>query len=115
MSFTVSVTLTDDEYAKVEEKAKDKGLTIAQYVKRYPIGGDDFDSRYAYLKTKAVNKRPGEPFTVMSIFSDWEDIDRGTKLSLGRNFYHLVKRGELPPVKPDGKSSSNVQLYIIEK
>lgn len=43
------------------------------------------------------------------------DIDKGTKLSLGRNFYHMVKRGELDGVKPAGKNSSNVQLYVREE
>ena len=32
-------------------------------------------------------------------------------ITVGRNFYHYVKRGELTGVEPVGKNSSNVQLY----
>mgnify|MGYP000582827856 CR=1 FL=1 len=115
MSVTISVTLTDEEYRLAKEMALKKGLTISQYVKQFAIGNDDFDSRYEELKQKAINYPEGQTFTVMSMFLDWDKIERGVKLSLGRNFYHLVKRGELPPVVPAGKNSSNVQLYTVKK
>ena len=116
MAVTVSVTLTDEEYEDVLIKSKAKGLTVAQYVKKYPISVDDFDSRYSDLKKKALLEPVGRPFTVMSLFDDWDDIPRGVKLSLGRNFYHLVKREtqELIQIKPAGKTSSNIQLYVRE-
>lgn len=117
MPVTVSVTLTDEEYEEVLVKAKEKGLTVAQYVKKYPISGDEFDRRYAFLKEQALLQPVKVPFTVMSLFDDWDDIPRGIKLSLGRNFYHLVKREteELIKIKPAGKNSSNVQLYVREE
>lgn len=116
MSVTVSVTLTDKEYAVVRIKAEEKGLSVAQYVKRYPIAGEEFDERYDYLKHQAMQQPLGIPFTVMSLFPDWNDIPRGVKLSLGRNFYHLAKRkeGDIKAIKPAGKNSSNVQLYLRE-
>lgn len=114
MSVNVSITLTDEEYAEVVRQAPQKGLTIAQYVKRFPIGSDAFETRYSYLKQKALGQPCGIPFTVMSLFQDWENIERGIKLSLGRNFYHLVKREGLLPVVPAGKNSSNVQLYVVK-
>ena len=116
MSVTVSVTLTDKEYAVVRIKAEEKGLSVAQYVKRFPIAGDEFDERYDYLKHQAMQQPLGIPFTVMSLFPDWNDIPRGVKLSLGRNFYHLVKRndGDVKAIKPAGKNSSIVQLYLRE-
>lgn len=115
MSNTVSVTLTDEEYKTVVEEANKVGLSISQYVKRYPIGGDDFKVRYGYLREHAVKQPIGKKFTVMSLFPDWNSIERGVKLSLGRNFYHLVKRNELYPVVPVGKNSSNVQLYVVKR
>lgn len=116
MAVTVSVTLTDEEYEEVLVKSKAIGLSVAQYVKKYPISVDDFDSRYSYLKEQALLQPAGVPFTVMSLFDDWDTIPRGVKLSLGRNFYHLVKREtqELIQIKPAGKTSSNVQLYVKE-
>lgn len=116
MSVTVSVTLTDKEYADVKIKAEEKGLSVSQYVKRFPIAGVEFDERYDYLKRQAMQQPIGIPFTVMSLFPDWDDIPRGVKLSLGRNFYHLVKRndGDVKAIKPAGKNSSNVQLYLRE-
>ena len=112
MSYQVVVTLTDAEYDDVVRKAEDKGISIAQYVKKYPISVDEFDVRYEYLKNKALEMPIGEPFTVMSVFEDWNCIPRGIKLSLGRNFYHFVKRGELTGVEPTGKNRSNIQLYV---
>jgi len=53
MAVTVSVTLTDEEYEEVLVKSKAIGLSVAQYVKKYPISVDDFDSRYSYLKEQA--------------------------------------------------------------
>lgn len=112
MSRTVVITLTEEEYDRIKVQADEKGLTMAQYVKRYPIGDQDFDSRFEELKRKAAAHQIGEEFTVMSLFDDWGEIPRGVKLSLGRTFYHLVNRGELPGVTPAGKNSSNVQLYV---
>ena len=111
MSITISVTLTDKEYEDVKIKSQEAGLSISQYVKRNPICGDEFEERYEHLIQKAKSQANGSSFTVMSIFPDWNEIPKGTKLSLGRNFYHLVKRGEVDGVVPDGKNSSNVQLY----
>lgn len=115
MSNQVIVTLTDKEYSEVVKLSKEKGLSISQYVKRYSIGNDDFDSLYDYLKNKAIEQPANKPFTVMSLFTDWDEIDRGVKLSLGRCFYHLVKSGKLPGVEPAGKNTSNVQLYIVKE
>lgn len=115
MSNQVVVTLTDKEFAEVEKLAKEKGLSISQYVKRYPITDDDFDCRYDFLQKEAVKQPVNTPFTVMSLFDDWNEISRGVKLSLGRCFYHLVKGGKLPNVEPVGKNSSSVQLYIVKE
>lgn len=115
MSTQVVVTLTDQEFAEVERFAKEKGLSISQYVKRYPITDNDFDFRYDFLKKEAVKQPVNSPFTVMSLFEDWNEISRGVKLSLGRCFYHLVKGGNLPNVVPAGKNSSSVQLYIVKE
>lgn len=53
----------------------------------------------------------------MSLFEDWDDIPRGVKLSLGRNFYHLVKRKaeEVKQIRATSKNSSNIQLYVREE
>lgn len=111
MSITISVTLTDKEYEQVKIKSQEVGLTISQYVKRNNICGDEFAKRYDYLIQKAKSQANGSAFTVMSLFPDWNDIPKGTKLSLGRNFFHLVKRGEVEGIVPEGKNSSNIQLY----
>lgn len=112
MSYQVVVTLTDTEYEDAKKKAFEKGISISQYVKKYPISVDEFDIRYEKLKKTALEWTIGETFSVMSVFDDWDCIPRGIKLSLGRNFYHLVKRGEVEGVEPAGKNSSNVQLYV---
>ena len=118
MSKVVNVTLTEEEYKFVEKAAEEKGLTISQYVKRFPIGDDEFSRHYEFLLEKVNEQDPDVPFTVMSIFGkNWEKIDKGIRLSLGRNFFHLVKRslkgnGDLKNIHPAGKNIYNVQLYV---
>lgn len=113
MSHQVVVTLTDEEYENVSKLAKIKGLSISQYVKRYEISDVEFDRRYEYLKSKAMQQPINSTFTVMELFEDWDKIDRGVKLSLGRCFYHLVKAGKLSGVKATGKNSSSIQQYTV--
>lgn len=115
MSHTVSVTLTDDEYEEALQKSREIGLDISQYVKRYNIGDNEFDRRYKHLIATANIQPEGIPFTVMALFPDWNTIPKGVKLSLGRNFYHLVKRNDnaVANILPAGKNSSNVQLYVL--
>lgn len=115
MSVTVSVTLTDKEYETVKINADALGISVAQYTKRFPVAGDEFEERYDYLKIQAKQQPLCIPFTVMSLFPDWNSIPRGLKLSLGRNFYHLVNRGELAGIRTAGKNSSNIQLYLHQE
>ena len=111
MSVTVSVTLTNDEYEKAMKEAEAKGLSISQYVKRFAIGSDEFDSRFEFLKKAALEQNVGKRFTVMSLFDDWDEIEKGVKLTLGRAFFNLVKKGDLEGVEDAGKGVSNIQLY----
>ena len=117
MSKNITITLTDAEYEAALVSASNLGLDLAQYVKRYPIGEDEFNIRYGFLITQAKSQPIGIPFTVMSLFPDWHEIPRGVRLSLGRCFYHLIKRdtAELHHIKDAGKNSSNIQLYVREE
>ena len=111
MSVIVSVTLTDEEHALAKKLSKEHGLPLAQCVKQFPLCEQVFIERFEALKQRAAAQPAGQPFAVMSLFDDWGTLDRGLKLSLGRTFYHLVRGGKLPGVRPAGKNSSNVQLY----
>lgn len=108
---TISVTLTEEEHALAKKLAEEHGLPLAQCVKQFCIGDEAFEARFETLKARAAARPAGRPFTVMELFGDWNTLDRGLKLSLGRTFYHLVRGGKLPGVRPAGKNSSNVQLY----
>ncbi|WP_102264464.1 DUF1413 domain-containing protein [Mesobacillus jeotgali] len=112
MSVVIPITLTDSEYKTIVKESSEKGLTPAQYLKHKAVSHTEFEIRYEYLRKTVLKIPSGHVFTVMSIFSDWNSIERGIKLSLGRNFYHLIKRGGLPEIKAYGKNSSNIQLYI---
>ena len=115
MAVTISVTLSDRQYDEAKKEAEKLGISISQYVKITPIVDSEFEERYEFLKKQAKTIDENKPFTVMSIFSDWFSIERGIRLSLGRNFFHAVNRGEIPGVVPAGKNSSNVQLYERRK
>ena len=111
---TISVTLTQEELRMAEKLAERHGLPLAQCVKQFPLCDQVFEERFETLKQRAAAQPAGRPFTVMGLFSDdWNTLDRGLRLSLGRTFYHLVRGGKLPGVRPAGKNSSNVQLYEI--
>ena len=107
----ISVTLTAEEFALAKALSKERGLPLAQCVKQFPLCDKVFETRFETLKQRAAARPAGQPFTVMSLFDDWNTLDRGLKLSLGRTFYHLVRGGNLPGVRPAGKNSSNIQLY----
>ena len=111
MAKTVSVTLSDKQYEWVKKEAEKEKISTSQFVKTHSIVDDEFETRYEYLREQALKQEINKPFTVMSLFPDWFDIDLGTRLSLGRNFYHLVKRGD-KNIEPFGKNSSNIQLYV---
>lgn len=110
----ISVTLTQNELDQAKKLAEKHGLPLAQCVKQFALGDQGFEERFEALKQKAAAQPVGQPFTVMGLFSDWNDLDRGLKLSLGRTFYHFVRSGKLPGVRSAGKNSSNVQLYEKE-
>jgi len=113
MSINIQITLSESENKQIQKQADIIGLTRAQYIKQKILTDTEFEVRYNFLKKAALNQSKGEMFTVMSLFPDWNELERGMKLSLGRNFYYLVKRGDLSPVRPAKKNSSNVQLYMI--
>lgn len=117
MSHQVVVTLTDAEFTSVKSLANSKGISLAQHIKRYAITDDDeFDARYDFLKKEAVKQSCSTPFTVMSLFGEeWEKIDRGVKLRLGRTFNHCVIGGKVPHVRTAGKTASRIQQYIVVK
>ena len=114
---TISVTLTQAELKLAEKLAKEHGLPLAQCVKQFRLCDQVFEEHFETLKQRAAAQPEGQPFTVMGLFDDaeWNDLDRGLKLSLGRTFNHFVRGGKLPGVRPAGKNSSNVQLYEKER
>lgn len=112
MTHTVAVTLTDGEYKQAVETAKSLGITLAQYVKQNAIVSDDFTKYFDILCEKAKRHPLEKPFMVMDLFADWDAIDRGLRLSLGRTFYHQVSAGKIPGIALAGKGRSNIQLYV---
>ena len=112
MGRTVVITLTENEYASAVIEAEKMGLQLSQYVKRFPIGSEEFEDRFEELKQKAQNFEVGKRYSIIDCFSDdWQAISRGTRLSLGRNFYNFVRSGGLENVIEDGKKG-NVQMYL---
>ena len=114
---TISVTLTQAELKLAEKLAKEHGLPLAQCVKQFRLCDQVFEEHFETLKQRAAAQPEGQPFTVMGLFDDaeWNDLDRGLKLSLGRTFNHFVRGGKLPGVRPAGKNSSNVQLFTFSE
>lgn len=68
-----------------------------------------------YIKRarELIRKRKSRGFTLPDLFgSEWDEIDRGKRKGLGREFKRLVEDGEISDVVVhDEKKSNNLRQY----
>lgn len=56
--------------------------------------------------------KPGSVFTLPDLFGKaWNNIPKGVRKGLGREFKKQVEAGNIPNVKPIGKKSNNLWQY----
>ena len=108
----IQLLLNDVEYAHVTAAAAKQGVPVPVYI-RSRILDEENEFTRAYAETlRRVEALPiGTKFNLKALFgTDWT-MSRGTKLTLGRTFYEMVRSSAVPTVKALGKDSSNIMQY----
>ena len=108
----IQVLLNEDEYTVIETKAKEAGQPIPVYVRSRLLGDEnELSAAYAEALRRVEALALGTPFDLKTLFgTDWT-MSRGTKLTLGRTFYEMVRSDTISMVKVLGKDSSNIMQY----
>lgn len=108
----LQVLLSDEEYAGLEKQAAQKGMPTSVYIRSLLLGeADEFSNAYIETIARVTALTPGTKFNLKSLFgTDWTQ-SRGTKLTLGRTFYEMVRSDAISMVKVLGKDSSNIMQY----
>ena len=108
----LQVLLSEEEYKGLEKRAETEGLPLSVYVRSLLLGDEDeFSTAYKEAIARVTALAPGTEFNLKSLFgTDWTQ-SRGTKLTLGRTFYEVVRSGTVLTVKALGKDSSNIMQY----
>jgi len=115
MAKVIQVTLTDEEYVELEQKALAEGNTINQYLKNLAFPNNDFKRWFPDLLRRVDAMSGGTEFNIRAVMAvDWLVIPRGIRLALGRVFFQHVDAGKIENVTATEPDSSRVQWYIKE-
>lgn len=114
MSRVIAISFNNDDYEKIESKAKEKGLTVSSLCSQTIINSfnldDDRLKLEKELKSRISSINSNKEFTMKELFNkeEWMKFSKSSKLSVGRllkdnpsNFNLIFS----------GKNSSNVSLY----
>ena len=115
MPRVVQIPLSDDEFAKLEEKANAEGSSISQYIKDIVLPGNDFRRWFPELLHRVESVSNGTKFNIRSVMgTDWINIPKGVRLALGRGFYKHVAVNKLKNVYATEMDSAKTQWYKAE-
>ena len=109
---SVQILLTEQQYQELEEKAKEKGLSVPLYIKGAVLQTDEFSTAYEKLIKKVDDIPSGTKFDIKSLFGTEWTMSRGVKLTLGKTYFNRVEKGYITNVSKIGKDSSNVMWYV---
>lgn len=100
MSKTIRFTVSDERYAELEKRAKDKGQGLQGYLRTLLFGGDDiYTPAVAYdraldpeFKKKVMAKRV-KVFELRDLYSEseWSVMTTGSAGALGKDFFEWVE------------------------
>ena len=108
----IQVLLSEDEYTAIAAAAQEAGQPIPVYVRSRLLGDtNELSTAYAETLRRVEALAPGTPFDLKTLFgTDWT-MSRGTKLTLGKTFYEMVKVGIVKIARAEQKNSSNIMQY----
>lgn len=111
-----TLTMTDDEYEKLEKEAKDNKVTITELINSilFPERKNNIVSLSTVVE-RALSKQSGDEFAVPDLFSfeEYNGINRGIAGTIGREFSKLVKDDYSSEFEQLGKR--NRQTVYIRK
>jgi hypothetical protein len=109
------IGVTNTEYEKIKGDAKNAMMTIPTYCKSKIID-TEFNIYYKLILEK-IDELPSKfEFSIRQLLegdeNNWENISRGVKLALGRQFYSQVDSKYIKTVNKKGYGKNGTMFYI---
>ena len=90
MSQTIKITVSDENYVILCNKAKDKELSVQDYIRDILFPGQISITPLDAVNRALSNYSSGETFSVPELYGDSWDLPNGMAGQFGRKFYNLV-------------------------
>ena len=109
----ISFGVTIKEYNKIQKKAELKNMSISMYCKSLIIPKIEFNKYYKFLVRKVETFPSNINFTIRDLMGIeiWDDIPKGIKLAIGRQFYSQVDKGILKNINIVGYGAAKTMQY----
>jgi hypothetical protein len=117
---TIYLGLSSAEYQIIEKEARKAGMTLSTYCKSKIIDSE-FNKYYTLLLKKVEELPLKSEFSIRQLFENgndntWQQISRGVKLAMGRQFFFQVDNNYLEDktVQKKGYGPNGTMFYIKE-
>ncbi|MHC1735006.1 MAG: single-stranded DNA-binding protein [Erysipelotrichaceae bacterium] len=88
----IQLVVSEEEFAFLTGKARNKRMTIQTYVKSRILDDTDFIQSYKEMVNRVEKLKSGSVFNVKALLgTDWVNLGKGTRLSLGKAFLTYVE------------------------
>lgn len=113
MAKVVQVSMSDDDYRYLEKRAKEEGITIPMFIKQMVLPRREYDEAFEKLLKLVDELEEGVEFSIRELFStEWKNISKGTRLSLGRCYFKSIEKGQVSNVfSLNKKDATHSQMY----
>jgi hypothetical protein len=113
----ISFGVTMDEFQNIQKEARQKNMSISMYCKSLIVSGTKFIKFYNHLIKKLESFPLHITFTIRDIMGNelWENIPKGIKLSIGRQFYSQVNSRIIENIKIEGYGAAKTMRYSKKK
>jgi hypothetical protein len=110
----ISFGVTFEEYKNIEADAKNEGMSISMFCKSKILNTVFYE--YYQLLLKKVNELPANnsiKFAISDLFEydQWCIIPKGIRLSIGKQFFNMVKNKTIKNVYIEGFGTSKTMRY----
>lgn len=114
MGKVVQVSFSDEDFIYISKKAEEDGVTVPMFIKKSVLPRREYDEAFEKLLKRISHLKVGTEFSIREVFStEWKEISKGTRLSLGRCFYQAIEKGLVTNVKSlDMKDATHSQMYV---
>ena len=111
----IYIGVSNAEYNSIEKDARNAMMTIPTYCKSKIIASE-FNICYELL-LKKINELPSKfEFSIRQLLEDdenhWENISKGVKLAIGRQFYSQVHNKYIKTVFEKGYGKNGTMFYM---